>query len=191
MKKILLILTVFCLTRTEAQNYTIDAAYGMSGVFTPAYFKPNHFNFGVGYNFNQTYGIRLDMATDNFEYDQSKNQGTKNLRFTLNGVANVLNLLNINNRNRSFDLDSHVGLGYSNFKSNNPTFNKVDNIVNVIVGITPKYWITENLAIKTDFSTVFNVSQHYLFNGDITYIGKPNGITGIFYNINLGLLLKM
>lgn len=191
MKKIFLLLTVFCSIASNAQNYTLDAAYGMSGVFAPSYFKPTNLNFGVGYNFNETYGIRLDVATDNFEYNESKNQGTKNLRFTLNGVANVLSLLNSNNRNQGFDLDSHIGLGFSNFKSNNPTFNKVDNIVNVVVGITPKYWINENIALKTDFSTVFNLSQHYLFNGDLTYTGTPNGITGIYYNINIGLLYKI
>ena len=191
MKKTLLVITILFSSIINAQNYTIDASYGMSGVYAPSYFKPTNLNFGIGYNFDETFGIRLDVATDNFEYNESKNQGTKNLRFTLNGVANVLSLLNIDNRNQGFDLDSHLGLGYSNFKSNNALYNKVDNIANVVVGITPKYWITDNLALKSDFSTVFNLSQHYLFNGDLTYTGTPNGITGIYYNINLGLLYKI
>lgn len=190
MKNIYSMLAILFMSIAYGQNFLLDASYGINGVVAPTHFKPNNINIGIGYNFNDTYGLRFDIASDKFIYNENLLNGSKNIRYSLNGVINILSFLNLKNGRENFDIDTHLGMGYSYFKSNNPQYTKADNIMNVIVGITPKYWLSESLAIKTDFSTVLNLSQHYLFNGEITYTNTPNGITGIYYTINAGLLYK-
>lgn len=191
MNKIIIALVFLISNFSNSQNFNVDIAYGINGVFAPSHFKANHQNLGIGYEFNETYGLRLDIASDKFVYDDNTFTGTKNLRVTLNGVLNVLNFLDLKNRRDNFDLDAHIGVGYSDFKSNNYDNLKPDNIVNVVFGLTPKYWLTDKIGLKTSFTTVMNLSQHYLFDGQLTYTGTPNGITGLYYNINLGLIYKI
>lgn len=186
--KYLFIALFFSTFKNYSQNFYIDGSYGLNGVFEPSLIKPNHYNLGVGYNFNNKFGLRLSYSKDKFNYSDEINSGTKNTRITINGTVNLLELFELSNSRTNFQLIGQTGLGYSNFKSLNPIYSKADNIMNVELTLSPTLIITDNISLKTNISSILNISQHYLFNGEITYTGTPRSITGIYYNLSAGIL---
>lgn len=66
-----------------------------------------------------------------------------------------------------------------------------DNIANAIMGLTPRFKVAENVFLFVDTSLIFNISQHYQFDGRLTYDGdNANSITGIMYNVSAGIAYK-
>lgn len=66
-----------------------------------------------------------------------------------------------------------------------------DNITNAIMGLTPRFKVAENVFLFVDTSLIFNISQHYQFDGRLTYDGdNANSITGIMYNVSAGIAYK-
>jgi hypothetical protein len=62
--------------------------------------------------------------------------------------------------------------------------------LNVVAGITPRYEVTENFFLTADFSGVLNVSQHYSFDGKVSYQAQANSFTGLMYNASIGIAYK-
>ena len=58
------------------------------------------------------------------------------------------------------------------------------------MGLTPRFKITDGLYFAVDASTVFNISQHYNFDGSFSYQDNINSFTGITYNLTAGIIYK-
>ncbi len=63
-----------------------------------------------------------------------------------------------------------------------PEYQNTDHLLNLVLGVTPRYEVAENFYVTADFSAVANVSQHYLFNGELSYSDAVNSFTGLMYN---------
>ena len=87
-----------------------------------------------------------------------------------------------------FNLIAHGGAGYSLVKSSIGGGN--DNLVNVIGGISPRFRISDGLFFAIDTSVIFNISQHYNFDGTLAYTDAVNSFTGITYNVTAGIIYK-
>lgn len=174
-------------------QFSIEANYGLNGSFEPSYNGFTHFGGGVSYDFDETFGAKIDFASDSFSIenkDTGIESGSKNTRISLQAVMNVSNLIDQRSIHGNFRVLVHAGGGLSILKSDIPTLNKTDRIANVIMGINPQYKVAENLYLGLDTSMIFNISQHYYFDGNLTYIGQPNSITGIMYNVSAGITYK-
>ena len=188
----LIIIASFLPVTSQAQ-FGIEANYGLSGVFQPSINEISHFGGGITYDFDETYGVKLDFASDSFSIenkDTGIETGSKNTRISLQAVMNVSSLINPRSSYGDFRVLAHAGGGLSILKSDIPTLDKTDHIANVIMGISPQYKVAESLYLGLDASMIFNISQHYYFDGNLTYTGQANSITGIMYNVTVGLTYK-
>ena len=176
---------------TSQAQFGIEANYGLSGVFQPSINEISHFGGGITYDFDETYGVKLDFASDSFSIenkDTGIETGSKNTRISLQAVMNVSSLINPRSSYGDFRVLAHAGGGYSLVKSTYNAGN--DNLVNVVMGLTPRFKITDGLYFAVDASTVFNISQHYNFDGSFSYQDNINSFTGITYNLTGGIIYK-
>ena len=52
----------------------VEVNYGLNGVFEPSINNLSHLGGAISYDFDETYGVKIDFASDKFR--------TKNLLFT-------------------------------------------------------------------------------------------------------------
>lgn len=193
-KKLFLVasfLAVFSLNTMQAQ-YAIEANYGLSGVFEPSSNEFKHFGAGISYDFNEVYGIKLDFASDKFrvEHSETSTTGINSTRISLQATVNISTAVKRENNDALFNIIVHAGGGISTIKPYNYNGEK-DNGINAIMGITPRLRITEGLYFSLDTSLIFNISQHYNFDGTLAYEKIPNSFTGITYSVTGGIIYKI
>ena len=196
MKKNLFALTIIlgALLSSNISNaqFGVELNYGMNGSYEPSYSGFTHFGGGVSYDFNETFGAKIDFASDKFSIknDFGTETGTSNTRISLQGVVNVSNLIDDRSFYNNFQLLAHAGAGLSILKSDINTTG-TDHILNVIIGVNPQYKVAEGLYLGIDASFIANISQHYNFDGTSTYVGDDvNSITGLMYNISATVSYK-
>lgn len=152
-----------------------------------------HIGAGVTYDFDEVFGAKLDFGMDEFSIQndlRAMKTGTNNTRFTAQGVINLSTLADSRASLNPFNILAHAGGGVSILKSDIADYPNTDHLFNVIIGITPRFEVAEKLYLTADFSALFNVSQHYLFNGELAYTQAPNSFTGFMYNASLGVAYK-
>ena len=186
----LIIIASFLPVTSQAQ-FGIEANYGLSGVFQPSINEISHFGGGITYDFDETYGVKLDFASDKFRTKNilfTEETGIDVTRISIQGTINLSAALTRASSYDFFNLIAHAGGGYSLVKSTYNAGN--DNLVNVVMGLTPRFKITDGLYFAVDASTVFNISQHYNFDGSFSYQDNINSFTGITYNLTAGIIYK-
>lgn len=191
-KKIFTLLLVSCSFVASAQ-FGIEANYGSNGSYDPSYNGFTHFGAGVSYDFDETFGAKLDFGMDEFSIQndlREKKTGVSNLRVTAQGIVNLTNLADSRSFYNKFSVLAHGGAGLSVLNSDIPEFKKTDHLLNIVFGITPRFEVAEKFFITADFSAIANVSQHYLFNGELSYNETVNSFTGLMYNATIGIAYK-
>lgn len=174
-------------------QFGIEANYGLNGCYDPSYNGFTHFGAGVTYDFDETFGAKIDFGMDEFSIQndlRTMKTGTTNTRISAQGVINLTNLANSRASFNKFNILAHAGGGVSILKSDIPEYINTDHLFNVVLGITPRFEVAERLYLTADFSALFNVSQHYFFNGELAYTDSPNSFTGIMYNASFGIAYK-
>lgn len=196
MKKKILALAItlgaLLLPNLSSAQFGVELNYGMNGSYQPSYNGFTHFGGGISYDFDETFGAKIDFASDKFSIknDLGTKTGTSNTRISLQGVVNVSNLIDERSFYDNFVVLAHAGAGISILKSDIPNNNGTDHILNVIVGVNPQYKVSEGLYLGIDASFIANISQHYNFDGTSTYEGNANSITGLMYNISATVSYK-
>jgi len=186
-----LIIIVSFLPVTSQAQFGIEANYGLSGVFQPSINEISHFGGGITYDFDETYGVKLDFASDKFRTKNilfTDETGIDVTRISIQGTINLSAAITRASSYDFFNLIAHAGGGYSLVKSTYNAGN--DNLINVVMGLTPRFKITDGLYFAVDASTVFNISQHYNFDGSFSYQDNINSFTGITYNLTGGIIYK-
>jgi hypothetical protein len=191
-KKIFTLLLVSCSFAANAQ-FGIEANYGSNGSYDPSYNGFTHFGAGVSYDFDEIFGAKLDFGMDEFSIQndlRGKKTGVSNLRVTAQGVVNLTNLADSRSFYNKFSLLAHGGAGISLLNSDIPENSKTDHLLNIVLGVSPRYEVAERFYLKADFSAIANVSQHYLFDGEYSYTNAVNSFTGLMYNATIGIAYK-
>lgn len=191
-KKIFTLLLVSSSFIASAQ-FGIEANYGLNGSYDPSYNGFTHFGAGVTYDFDETFGSKLDFGMDEFSI-KNDNRGMKtgvtNFRVTAQGVVNLTNLANSRALYNKFNVLAHGGAGLSILNSDIPEYQNTDHLLNIVLGVSPRYEVGKNFYLTADFSAIANVSQHYFFDGELSYEGAPNSFTGLMYNATFGIAYK-
>lgn len=168
-------------------QYSIEAGFGLGMSGSPGITQFGHFDVGFRYMVDENWGIKFDYGQDKFRTGSNPELGTDYSRYSVQAVHNLGRTLAIPYAtNNYFNMLAHGGLGYSSLKSINGS--GTDNIGNVIVGVTPQLYLSEDFALMLDLSFIMNFSQHYDFDG--TYPkGKPsnNAFMGTIFNASFGL----
>ena len=189
MKKIFTLLLVSSSFVASAQ-FGIEANYGMNGSYDPSYNGFTHFGGGVSYDFDETIGAKIDFGMDEFSIQndlRGKKTGVSNLRVTAQGVVNLTNLADSRAFYNKFNILAHGGAGLSILNSDIDEYKNTDHLLNIVLGVTPRYEVGRNFYVTADFSAIANVSQHYFFNGELSYDGVANSFTGLMYNATIGI----
>lgn len=192
MKKIFTLLLVSSSFVASAQ-FGIEANYGMNGSYDPSYNGFTHFGGGVSYDFDETIGAKIDFGMDEFSIQndlRGKKTGVSNLRVTAQGVVNLTNLADSRAFYNKFNILAHGGAGLSILNSDIDEYKNTDHLLNIVLGVTPRYEVGRNFYVTADFSAIANVSQHYFFNGELSYDGAANSFTGLMYNATIGIAYK-
>jgi hypothetical protein len=187
-----IILGALLLPNISNAQFGVELNYGMNGSYEPSYNGFTHFGGGISYDFDETFGAKIDFASDKFsiENELGDKTGTSNTRISLQGIVNVSNLIDSRSFYNEFQILAHGGAGLSILKSDIPTLDKTDHILNIIVGVNPQYKVAEGLFLGIDASFIANISQHYNFDGTSTYVGNANSITGLMYNLSATVSYK-
>ena len=191
-KKFFTLLLVVSSFAANAQ-FGLEANYGMNGSYDPSYNGFTHFGAGVTYDFDETFGAKLDFGSDKFSIQNDLRgikTGVSNTRITAQGVINITSLVDSRAFYNKFNLIAHGGAGVSFMKSDIVGYKNTDHLLNLVVGITPRFEVAENFFLTGDVSAVANVSQHYLFNGELSYTDAVNSFTGLMYNASIGIAYR-
>lgn len=185
------ILFIFSSIKSFAQ-YGVEVNYGLNGVFEPNITNISHFGGAFFYEFNESYGAKIDFASDTFRSDFpnfNEETGLDMIRISVQGTMNLSTIFSRASSYDTFNLLAHAGVGYTLIKSSLGGGN--DNVVNLVGGITPRFKITDGLYFAVDASLIFNISQHYNFDGRLSYENTVNSFTGIMYNLTGGIIYKI
>lgn len=149
----------------------------------------NHFDLGVRYMFSTIFGLKLDVAYDGVK-DQSGSGSlpfeVKQYRLGLQGVANLGRIMKFETFTNRFGLLAHAGVQVSQLTPQmGVNKDRTEDNGGVMVGLTPQLRVTNRFVITGDFTALSNVRQH--FNWDGTYSAQDNNLSGLMYNVSLGL----
>jgi OOP family OmpA-OmpF porin len=151
-------------------------------------FTFNHFNLGVRYMFSPKFGLKLDGAYDNLQNlsDESLDFEMRQIRIGLQGVVNAARLFDIQESLGRFGMLLHGGVQVAQMT---PQMGINEGVSEwnggIMVGFTPEYRISKNLAVTADFTLISNVRQH--FNWDGAYSDSSNNLAGSMYTTTIGI----
>lgn len=179
MKKIIFSFILFVAITANAQEkeynqWSVEAEAGVhkpANPLSPGYATatPSLWQGGLGvrYMINEKFGFKLDGGYNNIsDSDDSQDFESKYFRTSLQGVVNVGNVLNFRNWTDTFNVLAHGGMGYSVNKPSSPVdYDKGDEMLNFIVGITPQIKLSERVALTGDLSLINHVRQSITWDG--------------------------
>ncbi len=212
MKKILLI-GLLLLTGTivaqeaDYNKWSIELQGGASKAtrpFTPGY-TSDHANFfqgsvGARYMFNNKFGVKLDFGYNNIESDDDSSLEFKNnyYRGSIQGVANLGNILDFNTFTDWFTILGHGGFGYSSAKADDINFgaDEDDAMFHAILGVTPQFKLSERVTFTTDLSIIGHVGQDVTWDGQssVRAVNGDNasrGFNGMLVNVSAGISINL
>lgn len=158
----------------------------------------NSYNLGVRYMISSRFGFKLDGSFDKFENNKktdSKPFEVNQLRIQLQGVINASRLLSLEEHIGRFGLLAHGGFEYARITpkletgvdpvggTSNADF--TENNIGFVFGITPQFRVLDKLAIYLDVSTIYNVRQHFAWDGH--YSEADNNLQGQMITGTVGL----
>ena len=166
---------LFTVTFSQFSNgqYFAEVNYGVNGSISPTTNTFSHAGAGFGYmDRNSRLGVKLDLGLDQFRTTvRGKETGSDLYRFSAQAICDVSNLINERSYYNKFNLLVHTGMGLHLWPLLFQLANTKDHIINVIMGLTPKYQLTDKMALTFDASLIFNVGQSYQF--DVDYSAPP------------------
>ncbi len=189
-KLIIALFSTVIFSQFSNAQYFAEVNLGLNGSIYPKTNTLSHLGLGFGFiHNNSTLGAKVDFAIDQFRTTVTgKETGSDFYRLSLQALCNISNLIDERSYNNNLNVLVHSGFGYSLGKP--ITQKKInDHIINVIMGITPKYKLTENLSLTLDASLLFNIAQSYQL--DVDYSVPQNKIspfTGTTYTTSIGIL---
>lgn len=206
MKKNLLLLAMlslgFAATAQEEKSgvdynrFSIEANGGLTKAnnpFADKYYTniaPFHVDLGLRYMFNPKFGLRLQVGYDKMKgNDRSLPFETEYMNANLQGVVNLGRIMDFETWTKVLNVQFHTGVGYAQLDGDR--FDKAENTMNFIVGLTGQVKLSERIALNADFTMLNNTGQ-----ADHTWDGtSPNpeirGFDGTLYNASIGIAVYL
>lgn len=192
-------------------NWTIEATIGQAkGVnpYSDGYYSSNpksffggiqvnDFSIGARYMFNPKFGLKTAFSYQDLK--NIKNNGSlpfemKQMGISIQGVANLRKIFDLENTFQKFGLFVHAGIKIDQMQSK--TSNNSASFVShnygvkeynggLIFGINPQYKITDKLSFNLDLSLQNNYRQH--LNWDGSYSESSNNLKGQLISTSFGV----
>jgi hypothetical protein len=205
MKKILfLVLSLAISGLTYAQGgykpynqFSVEAGLGysmpMSGISNSGegnLSSFSHIELGGRYMFNQNFGAKLNLTYDSF---RESGNGTDHTRVLMSAYYNVGNLFDLTFKTyESVALFFHAGFGVGSVKTTFPDAKGGTDMQGIYaVGLSPRFRVTEKLAIMTDISYYGIANQHRRFSGERVEPFDKAGQNASNITISFGLVFNL
>ena len=139
---------------------------------------------GARYMFNDRFGLRADFGYNEIRpRSGSIDFESEFMRFGVQGVANLGNIMNFRDWTNRFNLLGHAGISYGRLDTD---FNsKTDQSIGITGGVTPQIKITERFALN------LNLTAMAFDSADFTWDGAGDGVVRGFdkfmYTATIGL----
>ncbi|WP_396172168.1 hypothetical protein [Flavobacterium sp.] len=201
MKKLIQCIAFLSFISVNAQGFrsfnqfSVEAVYGMSipvstvsEISDDSYSSTAHFGFGVRYMFNEDWGVKGQLAIDQFRGDIEET-GTDFVGVDLQAYYNLGRLLEIPLMTRErVGLLAHSGFGVGYSKSIQEDLR--ERVGQYMVGLTPIFGVSDVVTVTLDFTYTFNFRQHFNFDGEFA---KPDRdyTTGGFFTPSLGIVIYL
>lgn len=198
MKRTLLLLVAFLsvasftATAQEAKSaefnqWYIDAGIGLTKPYkdsAPGYYSPTPGFFageiGARYMFNEYFGLKALIGYNQFsDAKDSKEYKTTYMRYNVEAVANLGNMLNFSTFTQKIGLLGHVGGGIATL--NYDAADNNEKAINGVAGLTVQYKLNDKISINADGSVMANAMQ------DRTFDGMASGSKGAIFNGTVGV----
>ncbi len=198
MKYLLTLLVLLTITTSYSQDeaynrFSVDAQFGLNNPLEPmtanydaSTLNLYHVGLGFRYCFNTKFGMRISGNYDNFrESPGTPDFASEYYRFSLEGVANLGNMMDFQTWTRRVGLLFHMGVGYSVL---NGSLIDANHMMHGVVGLTPQVRLSERFSMSVDASMTANIYQNYTY--DLRSLNNSinnRGIDGYLVNLSLGV----
>lgn len=185
----------FLVNAQDYDHWSIDLGAGIhqaGSTLSPGY-NPTPLgqgNIGFRYMFNERFGLRLDLGYNSFsDADGSLPFKSNYYRASLEGVANLGNVLKFNTWTKRFNLLAHAGVGAASLNVVEPTDNGGDLMYAMNVGITPQYKLSNRFSLFLDFNSFVHFYQSDNFDGGPNTATRESNISLMNASIGLNIAL--
>lgn len=154
----------------------------------------NHFGFGARYMFSPKFGMKANVNFDNLQEQQ--NVGSlpfqmKHTQLSIEGVANLVRLFDIQKQAGRFGLLFHFGGQLSRMQPGiGPYQNLTEWNGGIVGGLSPQFRIFKNVSVFADVTVNSNVRQHFNWDGQ-TFSDPKNNLTGSLFRTTLGVSIAL
>jgi len=196
---LLLLLLAFSATAQDYNRSSLGLSIGghdgmHNTLHTTRIYQFTHYEANYRYMLNNRVGLKFDAGFDNFKFTDG-HPPTQALRFSIQPVFNLTDLLHMNDFSKRLGMQLHVGGGYATMW--NKTLlsgpaelftaqeGSVDEMLQGIVGLTPQFKVTEKLSINADVSFMANIRQNNGFDFEATPM-QGGGFSGYYASATIG-----
>ena len=150
-----------------------------------------HLNGDVRYMVNNRFGVMGDIGYENFDWKTDDVTNNTHLtRLSLQGVANLADILRFDTWTNRFGLLMHGGAGITNmWQKGKYSFGEGDQMGNFILGITPQFSITDRIAVNLDWSGIALSRQDRRF--DFKSRNNRDGINAFYMTASAGVSIAL
>lgn len=147
----------------------------------------SHLQLGGRYMFNQNFGAKLTAMYDSF---REGGDGSDHTRVIASAYYNVGNLFNLTfNTYEAVALFLHAGVGAGTVSSTLLDGNEKQGVF--AFGLSPRFRVTEKIAIMTDISYFHIVQQHIRYSGERIVPFTKEGQNASNLTISFGIVFNL
>jgi OOP family OmpA-OmpF porin len=201
MKTSLLLLLLLALSAT-AQDYnrssvglSIGGHDGMHNTLhTTRVYQFTHYEANYRYMLNNRVGLKFDAGFDNFKFSDG-HPATKALRFSIQPVFNLTDLLHMNDFSERLGMQLHIGGGYATMWNKTQLSGpaelftaqegSVDEMLQGIIGLSPMFKVSDKFSLQADISFMGNIRQNNGFDFEATPM-QGGGFSGYYASATIG-----
>lgn len=200
MNKITLLVVAMFITVSgycQRRQFSVEGGYGLGISGKPMNTQFGHFEGGVRYMWNESWGVKLDAGFDKYRYDKTSTleTGTNYTRISVQAVYNLGRFLDWAEYVDNLNILAHGGVGYSQIKPiNMPVGDQTDSMANVVLGLTPQLYLGERVSLYADWTYVMNYSQHRDYDGSFHELksdDKAKKFIGGTSTISVGIIFYL
>ncbi|MFN5440469.1 MAG: hypothetical protein ACK5AR_01265, partial [Flavobacteriia bacterium] len=196
---LLLLLLTF---NANAQDYnrssiglSIGGHDGMHNTLhTTRVYQFTHYEAAYRFMFNNRVGLKFDTGFDNFKFSDG-HPATKALRFSIQPVFNLTDLLHMNDFSERLGMQLHVGGGYATMWNKTQLSGpaelftaqegSVDEMLQGIIGLSPMFKVSDKFSLQADISFMGNIRQNNGFDFEATPM-QGGGFSGYYASATIG-----
>lgn len=196
---LLLLLLTFSANAQDYNRSSIGLSIGghdgmHNTLHTTRVYQFTHYEAAYRFMFNNRVGLKFDTGFDNFKFSDG-HPATKALRFSIQPVFNLTDLLHMNDFSERLGMQLHIGGGYATMWNKTQLSGpaelftaqegSVDEMLQGIIGLSPMFKVSDKFSLQADISFMGNIRQNNGFDFEATPM-QGGGFSGYYASATIG-----